>query len=69
MTNEEMLLQISEMLEAQIGKLELKIENEVTKKIESLFDGYKLTHEKQWEMERKIDQLESRIEKLEARAG
>ena len=31
-------------------RINLKIENEVSKRIEALFDGYKLTHEKQWEL-------------------
>ena len=52
-------------LNKRIDGLELYIENTVTKKIEVLFDGYKLTHEKQWEMERKIEELERRIERLE----
>lgn len=50
------------------------IENSVTGKIEALFDGYKLTHEKQWELEhqaealkQKVDALEARLEALESR--
>lgn len=46
-------------------RINVKIENEVSRKIESLFDGYKLTHEKQWEMERRIDDLERRLERIE----
>lgn len=65
MDNNELLQQISVMLEEHTKRIELKIEHEVTNKIEALFDGYKLTHEKQWEMERKIDELERRIERLE----
>ena len=42
------------------------IENNVTKRIDALFDGYKLTHEKQWEMERKMQELEARLERLES---
>lgn len=45
------------------------IENDVTKRIDSLFDGYMLTHEKQWELERKVGALEKRIEQLEIKAG
>lgn len=45
------------------------IENDVGKRIDTLFDGYKLAHEKQWELERKVEQLEKRLEALEARAG
>lgn len=43
----------------------LNLENNLTTRLESLFDGYKLTHEKQWEMERKMEQLERRLEALE----
>ena len=42
------------------------IENDASKRIDALFDGYKLTHEKQWEMERKMQELEARLERLES---
>ena len=42
------------------------IENDVSKRIDALFDGYKLAHEKQWEMERKMQELEARLERLES---
>ena len=45
------------------------IENQVNKRIDSLFDGYKLTDEKQWELERKLENLEARLEQLEVQAG
>lgn len=48
-------------------RINLKIENEVTRKIESLFDGYKLTHEKQWELERRTDELQNQVNDLAAR--
>ena len=57
MTNEELLEQVVKMLEQQTERIELKIELEVSKKIEALFDGYKLTHEKQWELEKKMAEL------------
>lgn len=72
MENNELLQSIASMMEAQtehfdneIRRLELKMEHEVSNKIEALFDGYKLTHEKQWEMDRKMNELERRIERLE----
>lgn len=43
------------------------IENEVSKKIEALFDGYKLTHEKQWELERSTEELKRQVEDLQSR--
>ena len=63
MDNNELLQQIASMMEVQkeqfsqkleehTKRIELKIEHDVTDKIEALFDGYKLTHEKQWELER-----------------
>lgn len=69
MTNEELLDQVVKMLEQQTERIELKIELNVSKKIEALFDGYKLTHEKQWELEKKLAELERRIETLEIKAG
>lgn len=62
-----------EMMDSKIKESEtrinIKIENDVSKRIDSLFDGYKLAHEKQWELERKMEQLEKRLEALEAKAG
>ncbi|BDF72769.1 hypothetical protein CE91St41_37520 [Oscillospiraceae bacterium] len=69
MTNEDLMSQIADMLEQQTERIELKIDLDVSKKIEALFDGYKLTHEKQWELEKKIAELERRIEDLEIRAS
>lgn len=48
-------------------RINLKIENEVSRRIDSLFDGYKLTHEKQWELERKTDEMQRQIENLQNR--
>lgn len=47
MDNNEMLVHITKLLEEQTRKIELLIENNVTKRIDTLFDGYKLNHEKQ----------------------
>ena len=72
MTNEELLNQLAAMMEAQtkqlddeIKSIKITIENDLTKRIDALFDGYKLNHEKQWELERKVEALEKRIERLE----
>lgn len=63
--------QSEERLEQKIKESEARtkvyIENTVTKKIEALFDGYKLVHEKQWEMERRMDALEQKLEELQNR--
>lgn len=58
-----------ERIDQRITKLEIKIENDVTKRIDALFDGYKLTHEKQWELEREVENIKRRLELLEAKAG
>lgn len=67
MENRELLLQISEMMENQTKEIKLTIENAVTKRIDTLFDGYKLTHEKQFELERKTERLENELEQLKDR--
>lgn len=48
-------------------RINLKIENEVSKRIDSLVDGYKLTHEKQWELEQQTLKLQQQIEDMQAR--
>lgn len=84
MDNQELLNQIVQLFEEQTESLtkmmdekiresetriNLKIENDVTKRIDALFDGYKLTHEKQWELEREVENIKRRLELLEAKAG
>ncbi len=61
--------ELSEKIEASETRMMVYIENTVTKKIESLFDGYKLVHEKQWEMERRLDKLERVVEELQNRTA
>lgn len=48
-------------------RINSKIENEITERLDSLTDGYKLNHEKQWELERYCEQLQSQIDDLQAR--
>ena len=60
---------LNENIKEEIRGVKILIENDVSKRIDSLFDGYKLAHEKQWQLERKVEQLEKRLEALEARAG
>lgn len=48
-------------------KINLKIENEVTKRIDSLFDGYKLVHEKQWELEHEHESMKAQMKELALR--
>lgn len=60
---------LTKMISETETRINLKIENEVIGKMEALFDGYKLTHEKQWEMERKSQQMEDDISELKARVS
>ena len=60
---------INQKIETEIRGVKVLVENDVGKRIDSLFDGYKLAHEKQWELERKIEELEKRLALLEANAG
>lgn len=48
-------------------RINIKIENDVTKRIDALFDGYKLTHEKQWELERETAALKAQVDDLQIR--
>lgn len=56
-------------IEEEVRGVKVIIENDVGKRIDSLFDGYQLVHEKQWALEKKIEKLEARLEKLESKAG
>lgn len=67
MDNNELLTQIAAMMEQQSSQLKLYIENHVEKKIQALTDGYKLTHEKQWELERETEALKAKTDELQAR--
>ncbi len=48
-------------------RINIKIENDVSRRIESLFDGYKLVHEKQWELERQAEAMKAQLMELSAR--
>ena len=70
MTDSELMEQfkmITDSIAASEARTKIFIENEVTKRIDTLFDGYKLTHEKQWELEHKTENLQQQIENLQAR--
>jgi len=43
------------------------IENTVCKRLDSLYDGYKLTHEKQWELERETEKLKEQMNEFQTR--
>lgn len=58
---------VQEEIQSAEARISLKVENEVSRKIEALFDGYKLTHEKQWELERETERLKEQLGDLETR--
>lgn len=58
---------LSQKIEDSETRTKVLIENEVGRKIEALFDGYKLTHEKQWELERETQRLKEQISDLQSR--
>lgn len=47
----------------------LLIETKVSDRIDVLFDGYKLTHEKQWELEHQTEALKKMVQDLQARVA
>ncbi len=53
----------------ELRKTQIMIENDVAKRIDALFDGYKLTHEKQWELENQNRQLQLQIDDLQVRVA
>lgn len=56
---------ITRMMQDTETRINTKIESEVTRRLDALTDGYKLNHEKQYELERKLEALERRVERLE----
>lgn len=57
------------MMEDKIWGVKVLIENDIGKRIDALFDGYKLTHEKQWELEHKMELLEERLQRVEQKVS
>lgn len=58
---------VAQMIAASEQRMKVYVENRVNKRIDSLFDGYKLTHEKQWELEHETQALKEQIEDLQVR--
>lgn len=58
---------VQDMLADTEHRMKVYIENDVGKRIDSLFDGYKLTHEKQWELERETEKLKEQVNDLQTR--
>ena len=55
------------MIEQQTLEMKIMIENDVTRRLDALTDGYKLNHEKQWELERQTKQLQVQMADLQDR--
>ena len=58
---------LKEEIAAAESRTRIYIENEVGRRIDSLYDGYKLAHEKQWELEHRADALQRQIDELQVR--
>lgn len=56
---------LTRMVKESESRINVKIENEITKWLDALTDGYKLNHEKQYELERRLETVERRLERLE----
>ena len=60
---------IDEQFETQYARIAVLIENTVTKRLNSLFDGLMLTDEKQRKLYSMVESLEERVDTLEIRTG
>lgn len=60
------LQSMNNKIDEQSRDLKVYIENRVEQRIDALFDGYKLNHEKQWELEKKYDSLNDKVETLQS---
>lgn len=58
---------LSQMMEEHTREIKVLIENDVNKRIDAMADRYQLTHEKQWEQERKIATVQAKVEEIELR--
>lgn len=58
---------IEPLTDRSASKAAALVEEKLGKRIDALTDGYKLTHEKQWELERKMEQLTDTVENLQTR--
>lgn len=58
---------VQNMIQDSEHRMKVYLETEVGKRIDTLFDGYKLTHEKQWELERETERLKKQVDDLQTR--
>lgn len=59
--------ELREEIRASETRTKVYIENTVNKRIDSLFDGYQLTREKQAELEQRVERLEQKVEDIQNR--
>ena len=64
-----MIQRMEEKIAESEHNMKLYMELNVEKRIDALFDGYKLTHEKQWELERETEALKSKVDDLQTRVA
>lgn len=82
MENQELLTQIAtlfnqqtevmtEYLDSRVAEAErriaIKIETDITKRIDALFDGYKMAHEKQVDQQRQLEAMLTDMELIKLR--
>ena len=57
--------QVEQEIRDSEARTKVFIENKVTARIDALVDGYKTVHEKQWELEHRLERLENRVDNLQ----
>jgi polyhydroxyalkanoate synthesis regulator phasin len=49
------------MLEAHTVAINIKIENEITRRLDALMDGYELNHDETAELKKRVEVLEEKV--------
>ena len=62
---DERIEQVEQEIKESEARTKVFIENKVTARIDALVDGYKTVHEKQWELEHRLERLEGRVDNLQ----
>ena len=53
--------QVQELIDRRARQTEVLLENDVSRRIDSLFDGYQMAMENQYELERRVARLEEAV--------
>lgn len=69
MQTQELIKYIDGRFAAQGTKFTNLVEEKVTRRLDSLTDGYKSVHEKQWDLERQNEQLMALVDDLQNRVS